>query len=214
VADSTDQLVEMLARNVVPVRRLKPPMIRAALCLGTIALLGAFVIFIFADLRVFATRARHAELDVELLGTFTTGCLAVIAAFQLSLPDRSLRWAFLPLPTLALWLGGSGAGCYRQWLIDRNGAWKLGESGHCFLFILGVGLPLGAALLLALRQARPIAPLRVAIMGGLGASSLAAFLLQFFHPFDVTMMDLTIHAVAVTLVVSVIAWRRSWAFGR
>ncbi len=189
-------------------------MIRAALWLGTVALLGAFVIFTFADLGVFVARARHAELDVELLGTLTTGCLAVIAAFHLSLPDRSLRWAFLPLPKLALWLGGSGASCYHQWLIDRDEAWRLGESSHCLLFILGVGLPLGAALLLALRKAHPIAPLRVAVIGGLGVAALATFLLQFFHPFDVTMMDLTIHAVAVAIVISIITWRRSWAFGR
>ena len=41
---------------------------------------------------------------------------------------------------------------------------------------------------------------RSRITGGLGAASLAAFLLQFFHPFDVTFMDLAVHAFAVTLV--------------
>jgi hypothetical protein len=213
VTTSTDRLIETLARGVAPVKPLRPPMIRAALWLGTTALLGAFAIFAFADLGIFAARAEHLELDAELLGTFATGCLAVVAAFHLSLPDRPLGWAFLPLPSLALWLGGSGASCYRQWLIDRDGAWRLGESGHCLLFILGVGLPLGAALLLALRKAQPIAPLRVAVVGGLGASALAAFLLQFFHPFDVTMMDLTIHGVAVAIVVSALAWHRAWAFG-
>jgi hypothetical protein len=181
--------------------------------LGTVAFLGAFVIFTFANLGVFIARARHIELDVELLGSFTTGFLAVIAAFYLSLPDRSPRWALLPLPSLALWLSGSGASCYHQWLINRNGTWKLGESSHCLLFILGIGLPLGAALMLGLRKAHPIAPLRVAVIGGLGVAALATFLLQFFHPFDVTMMDLTIHTIAVAIVVSIIAWRRSWALG-
>jgi hypothetical protein len=213
VPHSTDRLIETLARGVTPVKLLRPPMIRATLWLGIIALVGALMISAFADLGIFIARAGHLDLDVELLGTLTTGCLAVVAAFHLSLPDRPLGWAFLPLPSLALWLAGSGASCYRQWVIDRDGALSLGESGHCFLFILGIGLPLGAALLLALRKAHPIAPLRVAVMGGLGAAALATFLLQFFHPFDVTMMDLTIHAVAVAIVVSICAWRRSWAFG-
>ena len=42
-------------------------------------------------------------------------------------------------------------------------------------------------------------------MGGLGVAGIAAFLLQFFHPFDVTLLDLAIHAVAVGLVVGVSA---------
>jgi hypothetical protein len=214
VPNATDRLIEVLSRDVAPVRRLPPPTRRAALWLAAVVLLGGIAILLFADLRVFMVRARHVDLDLELVGSFTTGCLAVLAAFHLSLPDRPLGWALLPLPSLGLWLAGSGASCYRQWLIDRDGAWDLGESGHCFLFILGVGLPLGLMLLLALRRARPIAPLRVAVVGGLGAAALAAFLLQFFHPFDVTLMDLAVHALAVAIVVALFAWRRSWALGQ
>jgi hypothetical protein len=70
------------------------------------------------------------------------------------------------------------------------------------MFILGVGAPLSLALLLALRRARPIAPRRVAVVGALGTASLAAFLLQFFHPFDLTLMDLLIHAAGVAVVVT------------
>jgi hypothetical protein len=73
------------------------------------------------------------------------------------------------------------------------------------MFILGVGVPLSLALLLALRRARPIAPRRVAVVGALGTASLAAFLLQFFHPFDLTLMDLLIHAVGVAAVVTLMA---------
>jgi hypothetical protein len=213
VANSTEYLIETLARDVAPVRRLRPPMRRAALWLGAVVALGALAIAGFADLDVFASRAAQTALDMELIGTLATGCLAVIAAFHLSLPDRSFRWAFLPLPTLALWLAGSGASCYRDWVVNGGISWELGESGHCFAFILGVGLPLGTALLLVLRRSRPIAPMRVAVVGGLGASSLAAFLLQFFHPFDVTVMDLVIHAIAVSIVIASFAWRRSWALG-
>jgi hypothetical protein len=56
-------------------------------------------------------------------------------------------------------------------------------------------------LLIALRRASPIAPLPVGAAGGLGVGALAAFVLQFFHPFDVTLIDLGVHVVAVTLVV-------------
>jgi hypothetical protein len=72
----------------------------------------------------------------------------------------------------------------------------LGESASCLLFILGFGLPLSVFLIAALRRARSLTPLRVAITGGLGAAALAAFLLQFFHPFD-----LAVHAFAVSAIV-------------
>jgi hypothetical protein len=83
----------------------------------------------------------------------------------------------------------------------------LGESSDCFVFIVGLGLPLSAALLWALRRARPIAPVPVAVLGGLGAASLAAFLLQFFHPFEISFMDLALHAFAVALVVGIVTVR-------
>ncbi len=200
---STDRLVERLAAGAAPVRRLRPPMRRAALWLGVVGLVGVAAVLLFADMGEFERRARHPELLVELAGTLGTGLLATIAAFHLSLPDRSRWWAAVPLPTLALWLGGSGFGCYRQWLARPGAGWAVGESADCLMFIAGFGLPLVAALVFVLRRARPLAPLPVALMAGLGAASLAAFLLQFFHPFDVTLMDLAFHALAVAVVVSV-----------
>jgi hypothetical protein len=201
VSDSTDALVARLARDATPVRRLGSPMRRALTWLGIIGGLGAAAILTFSNLGEFAARARHPELIVELIGTLGTGILSTIAAFHLSVPDRSPRWTLLPLPTLALWLAGSGSGCIHEWLVLKRGAWSLGESGHCFLFIIGFGLPLSVLLLAALRRARPLAPLPVAVTGGLGAAALAAFLLQFFHPFDITFVDLGVHAFAVALIV-------------
>lgn len=207
VTDATDQLIDTLSSNVAPVRRLRPPLLRAGLWLTTVALVGGLIVARFANLHIFMERARQPVFDVALVGALTTGCLAVIAAFYLSLPDRRLRWALLPMPSFIVWWVASGAGCYRDWLEYRDGAWQIGESGHCFMFILGVGVPLSLALLLALRRARPIAPQRVVVVGGLGAASLAAFLLQFFHPFDLTLMDLAIHAVGVAVVVTLMASR-------
>jgi len=40
-----------------------------------------------------------------------TGIGAALAAFLLSLPDRSRRWALLPLPPLAVWLSMIGYQC-------------------------------------------------------------------------------------------------------
>jgi uncharacterized membrane protein len=42
----------------------------------------------------------------------------------------------------------------------------------------------------------------VALLGGLGTAAMAAFLLQFFHPFAITFIDLAVHLVAILLVVA------------
>jgi hypothetical protein len=78
-----------------------------------------------------------------------------------------------------------------------------GESTGCFMFIAGVSVPLAAALFWMLRRAHPIAPLPVALLGTLGVAATAASLLQFFHPFDITLLDLAFHLAAVAFVVFV-----------
>jgi hypothetical protein len=207
--DATDRLIQSLVESAEPVHRLRPPVLRATLWLLAVAALGAMTILLFSDLAVFARRASDPKLDWELAGTLLTGILAVVAAFELSLPDRSPLWALLPLPPFALWVAASGYSCYRHWITFGPDGWEIGESAQCFRFILAVGVPLGLSLLVLLRKARPLAPARVAAIGGLGVAALAAFLLQFFHPFDVTFMDLSVHLVAVGLVnaVSTLAGR-------
>jgi hypothetical protein len=202
VAERTEQLIERLAAEVRPVHRLRPPLYRGGLWLLAVAVLTGGAIAAFADWYVFAERARDPRLVVEMVGTLAAGIAAIVAAFELSLPDRSRRWLLLPLPPLMLWLASSGYGCYRQWLIVGPSGWELGESAHCLRFILGVSLPLGVSLLITLRRAMPLSPLPVGAAGGLGVGALAAFSLQFFHPFDVTVTDLAVHAVAVAIVVS------------
>lgn len=202
MVEGTEQIIGRLVADAAPVRRLRPPAFRAALWLLAVAAIAAVAILWFSNLAVFARRAEDPKLALELAGTLLTGIAAVLAAFELSLPDRASGWALLPLPPLALWIASSGYSCYRHWLGFGPGGWEIGESAHCFGFILGVSVPLAISLMLLLRIAHPLAPLRVAAMGGLGVAGIAAFLLQFFHPFDVTFMDLGIHAAAVAIVVA------------
>ena len=201
--DTTDRLIARLAATAEPVRRLRPPLLRASLWLLAIATLGGVGVLLFADLGVFARRAANPKLAVELAGTLLTGIAAAIAAFHLSLPDRSRAWVLAPLPFLAIWIGASGYSCYRHWLRFGSQGWALGDSAHCFIFIVGFSIPLGASLWWLLRRACPLSPGPVAFTGGLAVASCSAFLLQFFHPFDVTVVDLLLHLSAVAVVVAI-----------
>jgi hypothetical protein len=78
----------------------------------------------------------------------------------------------------------------------------------CLIFIVGAGILVGAPLLWRLSRARPIDPLPVALLGGLGAAAFAALLLQFFHPFAVTAIDLGLHFTAVLIVLALASLTR------
>jgi len=202
MAKSTEQLIVQLSEGLQPVKTLRPPLQRALVWLAAIFGLGTAAVLAFSSPAVFDRRTLDGRESVELISTLATGVLGVVAAFYLSLPDRSPRWAWLPWPALGLWLASSGYGCYRLWATAGERRWEVGESFHCLGFILGASLPLAIFLYGMLRRASPLTPIRVAFTGGLGVAGLSAFLLQFFHPFDVTVIDLGLHLAAVTLVVA------------
>ncbi len=202
---STDQLIELLARGAAPVKRLRPPLVRATLWLLAVAAVAALVVPFFANFALFDEKLRDAKFILELIGTLLTGIAAVVAAFYMSLPDRSPAWALLPLPPLVLWLASSGYNCYRDWIVTGTNGWALGETTACFGTIMGFSVPIGIALVLVIRRARPIAPVPVAAIGGLGVAALSAFLLQFNHDVDASFLDLGVHAAAILLVIAVAA---------
>jgi hypothetical protein len=198
----TEELIDQLAESVVPVRRLRPPLLRASLWLLGVLCVAAAAILAAGAVQRFGERTLVPGFDTEWAATVLTGMCAVLAAFELSLPDRSRHWMWLPLPTLLVWVGASGFGCYRSWLIvGADQSLQLGESARCFLFILAVSVPLAIALTVPLRRSRPLEPMPVLWCAGLGVAALSAAILQFFHPFNITVMDLAAHVAAIALVV-------------
>ena len=207
---STDALVAALAAEARPVAPLSPPLRRAMRTLVPVALAGAALILIAGDVRGMLARYSGRELlmGVEMAAMLATALLAAIGAFALAVPGRSRRWLIAPLPPFLVWLGTSGLGCYRDLARLGPAGWTLGHGGDCLQFILGASLPMGGLMLWRLSRARPIDPLPVALLGGLGAAALAAFLLQFFHPFGLTVIDLGVHFGAVLLIVGLAALSR------
>jgi hypothetical protein len=207
----TNELIEALARDALPVRRLGPPLRRALAWLATVFLLAVLVISVEGAWSPMVQRLADARFALEMAATLLTGLAAVIAAFYLSVPGRSAFWAALPVPAFLLWVGSSGYECYRNWFVyGPDESLTLGRSSDCFVFIVLVSVPLGAALYLSLRRAMPLSPLPVLFLGGLGVAALAATLLQFFHPFDVTVMDLAAHFAAISIVIGAMSTGRYW----
>ncbi len=199
----TERLIGELVAGLEPVERLRSPAVRALQWLAVVAAVSLAVILGFANLEEFRHRAADPRVAAECIATALTGMAAILAAFELSVPGRPVRWAALPVPPLVAWLAASGLGCL------RNGfGHGVGESSHCFVFIAAASVPLAVSLMWMLRRARPIAPLPVAALGALGAAATAAFVLEFFHPFDVTVIDLLLHLSAVAVVMVAVTWLR------
>jgi hypothetical protein len=202
---STEDLVAELAGRAVAARPLPPPWRRALTVLAAIVLASALGIAFLSDPGALEARYSGSEdmMMLEMTATFATGALALTAAFFLAIPGRSRKWLLAPIPPLVLWLSVSGIGCYRDLLRRETLGLEAGHSGDCLLFIIGASLVLGVPVLWLLARARPIDPVPVAVTAGLGVAALAALLLQFFHPFAVTFLDLAVHVLAVLLVVGV-----------
>ena len=197
----TEQVIEQLAAQLEPVKRLRTPSERALIWLALVGCAAALVILRYAHMDTALQRLSIPRITLECTAIGLTAVAAILAAFQISIPDRSARWAWLPLPPFLVWLGASGLGCLRSGLLIHPGGAALGESSHCFIFIVAVSVPLAALLFAMLRRARPLNPIPVAILGTLGVAASAAFLLEFFHPYDVTAIDLALHLAAVTAVI-------------
>ena len=186
----TPDLIDALVQDATPVRRLRPPIVRAGLWLAFAAIvLGLFAIAhgVRPD---FSDRLGQPLFLLGMLGALATSILAAVASFRLSLPDSSRWWTALPLPALALWVATIGYGCLTDWVsMDPDGV-HMGETIRCFATLLMTSVPLSIAMLVMLRYAALLRPLEVSVMGGLAIAAVTAFALSLFHDLDATVMIL------------------------
>ncbi|MCJ2053465.1 NrsF family protein [Methylobacterium sp. J-070] len=196
-----ERLVEDLAGGLEPVRRLPAPAVRAALWLGAALLIG-LMLATQADPARLMLRLRVPDLALAGIGAVLTAITAAFAAFATSVPGRSGRWALLPLPPLALWIGASGLGCLREWIAPGTDIPGAHTVTGCFSFLICVSVPLSVLIVVMLRRACPLRPNLTAALGGLAVAAAAAALLIPVHPHDATATDLLIHAAAVAIVIA------------
>jgi hypothetical protein len=187
---NTADLIQSLAANVTPVKRLRPPYVRAGLWL----LLAAVVIGLITlghGLRPqFAERMRDATYAIGVIGALVTGVLAAIAAFQISLPGYSRRWLLLPIPPLIVWLANIGYQCFAGWVSLPPGAVTIEAASSCVVTIVLTSLPLALMMLVMLRYAALFQPVLVTLFGSLAVSAMTSMALAMFHPLDATVMVL------------------------
>lgn len=187
---TTPDLIESLAADAGPVRRLRHPVWRAA---GWLLLASIIVLLIAVEHGVRADigeRLRQPVFVVGLAASALTGIFAAIAAFMVSLPDRSRAWLLLPAPALLAWLATIGYGCLTDWVEIGPAGVEAGEAARCFATLFLTSFPLSLTLLLMLRYAAALRPKETVISGALAVAGIVATALSLLHDLDATVMIL------------------------
>jgi hypothetical protein len=196
-------LIRQLAGDLRPVQRLAAPWQRAAMWMGAVVLL-AVPLASTADLQAVAARLGSVpDMWLSQAGAALTAMLGAWAAFQTSIPGRSARWAWLPVPPALLWIGASTAGCLRLSPIAGTVPEPPMHAMECMKFLLLVSVPLVCLLTWRLMRACPLRPGLTALLAGLASAGAANCLLTLIHPFDATAEDLLVHLAAVLVVVGI-----------
>lgn len=186
----TSDLIRSLATNAPPVKRLRPPLVRA---FGWLLLAAAIMGLMTVSHGVrpqFAERMQDAVFAINMISSLMTGVLATIATFFVSLPDRSRWWLLLPAPPLVVWLSTIGYQCFAGWVPVPPGAITVEAASGCLATLVLTSLPLSLLMLAMLRYAAALRPTSVILMGSLAVSAITATALSMFHPLDATAMVL------------------------
>jgi hypothetical protein len=198
----TPELIASLSAGATPVRRLRPPLLRAGLWLLSA---GVVVVLLAAARGIrpgLALLLQEPSFTAALAGSLLTGALAAVAAFELSLPDRSRLWLLLPAPALVLWLSTIGYGCLTDWVgLEPDGV-RLGSTLECFATLVLVSLPPAAVLAAMLRRSAWLDPTPAAMSGGLAIGGVAATAMALLHDLDATVMVLIWTLGAAALIVA------------
>ncbi|MFC5525097.1 NrsF family protein [Rhodanobacter ginsengisoli] len=198
---SHEALIDRLGTELVPVRRLLPPGLRAVGWLLAVAAIAAVLLMHYGAGGMMRRLGGAPDLAWAALGAVITAISAAWAAFTLGVPGRRAAWAWLPLPGALLWIGASGLGCLRQWIAPGTSVAGLHQSADCLVFIVSFSVPLSALLILMLRRACPLRPVLTAVLIGLASAAASASLLEICHAYDAAATDLLTHAAAVAIVV-------------
>ena len=197
----TSTLIRQLAARGRPVRPLASPLRRTA---GWLAFAVAVVAAVVAAYGLHPNAARHlatASGAWEFAVSLATGIAAAYAAFQVSVPGRSRRWAWLPLPFLLAWLGGLGAGCLADAAHAGPAAFAMhGQVRECAVAISLVSLPMLAGMLLMVRHAGVVRPASSAWLAMLAAAALSSAGVSLIHEGESAWMALVWHLGAVLLL--------------
>lgn len=186
----TDELIQQLTKDALPVKRLWSPDVRTLVWVAISLPWVAAVVYVMGLRPDLSERLSDTRWMVEQSAAFLVGIMAAIAAFCAGIPGRPKWEHFLPFPPLAVWLGTLVEGSVQDWLAHGDAGLLLRPDWQCLPGIIMVGFGPAIAMVVMLSRASPIAPMMTTALGALAAGGLAAVGLRLFHPVDASIMVL------------------------
>ena len=197
----TPDLIDVLAEGVTPVRRLRGPMTRAAQWLLLASMVTVMLVVAHGVRPDFWQCLLDQSFVVCTAASLAAGICAAVAAFLLSLPDRSRGWVLLPLPALAVWLSMIGYQCLTNWVAFDPDGMRWGEAARCFSMLVTTSLPLAMTILVMLRHSTPLRPVLATLTAGLSVSAITATAMSLIHNPDATIMVLAWNLGAAAAII-------------
>lgn len=198
----TEELIGGMAAELLPVRRLPRPGVQAMLWAGGALGVVALAVLLHGPRPDLATHLAQPLEAAQLAASVATGLAAALAAAMLARPDRPWRWAWLPVPPLLAWVSLLGLGCLADFSRLGDAAFRPWLSWGCIRFVLLLGAPLLAGLLVLLRHAGPVRPTPVLLLSALASAALCSAGLSLFHHLDAAVEVLASHGLAAGLLVT------------
>jgi hypothetical protein len=199
----TDALIAQLSGNLEPVRPLRKPWLRAALWSGFATVVIAVMAMLFGTRADMIHAMGEPKFVLAVSGAWLTGLTAAIATFEVSLPDRSPRWLWLPLAPVLLWSSGFAYGCLAEWIPIPGDADIARGSVDCLATILLTSAGLLVVLLPMLRKVKTLRPRLTACLGCLAIAGFADTAHLLLDTEQASLLALAINLVpAIVLVVA------------
>ena len=197
----TDALIEALARDARPVRRLPPPGRRVVrwfiVALPVIAVFG----MLMGPRPDLTEMLAEPVFLVQLAAGLVTAVAAAHAAFASSIPAAPKWMLWLPAAPLAVWIASLGRQCWQAFGLEGV---VFHPEPACLLIIALVGAAPAAAMVAMIRRGASLTPRLTAFLGGLAAAALAYVGLRLVHPQDAAFMVLVWQFGSVALFASVV----------
>lgn len=199
----SEALIAGLARDIRPVRRLRPAWQRAGGGL-LLALAAAAALAVWHGPRPNLADALASPGFIwRLAGAAFTAVFGALAAAQLSVPGRSPLWLAAPMAGICVWVAGIGHGCASAWVVLLPGMLAPEEAASCLLTVVLTGLVAIAAMTVMLRRGAPQRLVPASLAAGLAAAGCAGATLTLLHPIDASAMVLAWNIGAMLLLVGV-----------
>lgn len=203
--DKSEDLIAAMSAAATPVRRLGSPAWRTAGLVTAAVAIVALSVAVHGLRPDLAQKFQQPMYVLEWLASLATALGAFVAAFHLTLPDRSPRWLAAALIPAGFWLSIIALGCLADFSQHGMHAFAWGVSMDCFRYITEMGIPLMLVVLVMNRHAGPVRPIQSMVCAGLGAAALSAAGLSLFHDLEASWLVLIWHGSALLTVLALSA---------